>query len=164
MAKLGAAVREGRLAAKFAGVSLIGFATDAIILHIGIWAGMQPAWVRVVSLICAMQVTFVINGLHVFRSLDRTRWPQQWARYMAANGSGNLCNFWIFVTLVSTHWPVIAWPLVALSVGSFAAWMINFTGTRLFVFGEAIELVSALKRGRAGTAARAKRLGDLPAP
>lgn len=144
-----AAFREGGLAAKFAGVSLIGFATDAVLLHVGIKAGIEPAWSRVISLICAMQVTFLINGLVVFRTLDRRQCVRQWARYMASNGFGNFCNYWIFVTLVSTHWRFIANPMVALCCGAFTAWMINYCGARFFVFGKVKGVVAALsRRGR----------------
>jgi putative flippase GtrA len=140
------AIREGGLAAKFAGVSLIGFATDAVLLQVGIASGIEPAWSRVISLSCAMQVTFLINGLVVFRTLDRRRWPRQWARYMLSNGFGNVCNYWIFVTLVSTHWRIISNPMVALCVGAFTAWMINYCGARFFVFGKAKAVLAIVLR------------------
>ena len=140
------AIREGELAAKFAGVSLIGFATDAILLHIGIASGIEPAWARVISLTCAMQVTFLINGLGVFRTLDRRHWLAQWGRYMLSNGFGNFCNYWIFVTLVSTHWRIIADPMVALCAGAFTAWMINYCGARFFVFGKVKGVLATVLR------------------
>jgi putative flippase GtrA len=127
-------ISEARLALTFGGVGLIGFCVDAALLHLGLGLGL-PAWAaRIVSLFCAMQATFTINGLHVFRCLDRKRLVQQWAGYMAANGLGNFCNYWIFLTLVSTHWAVISNHYFALAVGSLSAWAINFAGTRLFVF------------------------------
>jgi putative flippase GtrA len=128
------ATQEGRLAIKFAAVSLLGFVTDAIVLRAGIGAGLEPAWARVLSLFCAMQVTFVVNGLFVFRSLDLSRPWRPWMKYMLTGGFGNFCNYWIFVTLVSTHWPFAADPLLALAAGSFAAWTINYAGARLVVF------------------------------
>ena len=137
MARLQAARREGRLAATFAGVSLLGFATDAIVLHLGVDAGLAPAWARVISLFCAMQVTFVINGLHVFGGLDIRRPWRPWTAYMLANGLGNFCNYWIFVTLVSTHWTWVSTPLPALAAGAFVAWLINYAGARWIVFRQA---------------------------
>lgn len=130
------AIHEMGLAAKFGGVGLIGFAVDATLLHLGLYLGLQPAWAQVISLTCAMHATFLINGLFVFRTL---RWPtagRQWLTYMLANGFGNFCNYWIFVTLVSLHWRLVSVPLFALSVGSACAWAINFAGTRLFCFAE----------------------------
>lgn len=127
--------REARLALAFGGVGLIGFCVDAALLHLGLEAGL-PAWAaRIVSLFFAMQATFTINGLHVFRCLDRRKAVRQWIGYMLANGFGNFCNYWIFVTLVSTHWQTVSNHYVALATGSLSAWMINFAGTRLFVFG-----------------------------
>jgi putative flippase GtrA len=125
---------EARLALTFGGVGLVGFFVDASVLHIGLWAGL-PTWgARILSLFCAMQATFTINGLFVFRGLRRERLVRQWAGYMLANGFGNFCNYWIFLTLVSTHWPMISNHLCALAAGSGSAWLINFIGTRLFVF------------------------------
>jgi putative flippase GtrA len=129
-----AAAREAWIAVQYCGVSLVGFGVDVSVLHLMLWAGLQPAWARVVSLLCAMHVTFVLNGLHVFRKLDRQRWVGQWARYMACNGFGNACNYWIFVTLVSTHWQFVSNPTVAVAAGSAWAWLINFAMTRFLVF------------------------------
>jgi putative flippase GtrA len=131
--------KERRLVLRYAGVSLIGFVADATVLHLFIELGMAPAWARLISLAFAMHVTFVLNGLHVFRQLDRKRLPRQWGGYMATNAFGNFCNYWIFVTLVSTHWRVIANPLFALAVGSFTAWVMNFAATRYVVFRRVAE-------------------------
>jgi putative flippase GtrA len=88
----------------------------------------------VVSLACAMQVTFVLNGLHVFGGLERRYLPRQWLAYMASNGFGNFCNYWIFVTLVSLHWRVVSNHLFALAAGSVCAWLLNYLATRFWVF------------------------------
>jgi putative flippase GtrA len=126
--------RECSLAVKYCGVSLTGLLVDLGVLHLMLWVGLEPAWARVVSLVCAMHVTFVINGLHVFGQLQRRLWPRQWLGYMACNGVGNACNYGIFVTMVSTHWPVVANPAFAVMVGSLSAWIINFAATRLLIF------------------------------
>jgi putative flippase GtrA len=131
------AAAEGRLALKFVGVSLVGFAIDAMLLHLGVAAGLSAAWARLISLACAMQVTFVLNGMQVFRTFNRAAWSGQWGRYMLSNGFGNFCNYWIFVTLVSTHWPIASNRMFALAVGAFCAWIMNFASARFFVFGRA---------------------------
>jgi putative flippase GtrA len=128
------AVGEAVLALKFTGVSLLGFATDALVLKLALFMGAEPAWGRVGSLFCAMQVTFLVNRRHVFRAHEAGGVGGQWLRYMAAGSFGNGCNYLIFVTMVSTHWPLVAAPMFALAVGSFCAWMINFVGSRYFVF------------------------------
>jgi putative flippase GtrA len=134
--------QEATLAAKHACVSGLGFAVDAALLRAGLHFGLEPAWGRVVSLACAMHATFLLNGLVVFRCL---RWeralPRRWAAYMAANAFGNLCNYWIFVTLVSLHEAIVSRPFVALAAGSLGAWMINYGCTRFLVFGASVGLV-----------------------
>jgi putative flippase GtrA len=144
---------EAGMAIKFGAVGLLGLCVDAALLRIGVGVGMTPAIARIISLFCAMQVTFAINGLHVFRCLERGKWLRQWAGYMTANGLGNLCNYWIFVTLISTHWPIASNHYVALLAGSFAAYLINYGSTRLLVFG----------KGRAATlqAVRRRRMQSV---
>jgi len=137
--------RERKTALRYCAVSLLGFVVDAAILRAGLAFG-APAWVRIISLICAMQVTFTINGLMVFRTLTWRTLPRQWSSYMLTNGFGNFCNYWIFVTLVSTHWWFVSDPMIALGFGAFLAWTINFLCARFLVFGKVRELAQALRR------------------
>lgn len=130
------AARPKRLLAKFTGVALIGFLVSAGLLHEGLEAGLRPWAARLVALVVAMHVTFFINGRFVFRALTRQRFLGQWAAYVTNSACGNFCNYWVFVTLESTHRPVIGNPYVALLAGSATAWAINFTGARLVVFGD----------------------------
>ncbi len=126
--------REARLIAKYSGASLVGFTVDFTVLHVILWTGTMPAWARIVSLIAAMHATFAINGLHVFCTLNVRHWRAQWASYMATNSVGNICNYWIFVALVSTHWTMASSPAFAMVAGSLVAWGINFLATRFLVF------------------------------
>lgn len=116
-------------------MALIGFAVSALILHLGLEAGLRPWVARLIALLCAMHVTFLINGRFVFRAITRKRFFAQWGAYAANSAFGNFCNYWVFVTLESTHRPVIGETYVALLAGSITAWAINFTGARLIVFG-----------------------------
>jgi putative flippase GtrA len=142
------APRRRRLLAKFTGVALIGFMLSAIVLHLGLEAGLRPWAARLIALLCAMNLTFLINGRFVFKALIRERFCALWLGYLANSAVGNLCNYWTFVTLESTHRPVIGNPYVALLAGSVVAWAINFTGARLVVFGSAGKRLVARCRGR----------------
>jgi len=141
---------ERKTALRYCAVSLLGFVVDAAILRAGLAFG-APAWVRIISLVCAMQVTFTINGLMVFRTLTWRTLPRQWSSYMLTNGFGNFCNYWIFVTLVSLHWRVISDPMIALGFGAFAAWTINFLCARFLVFGKVRELAGEVRDWRRGS-------------
>jgi putative flippase GtrA len=141
------APRRRRLLAKFTGVALIGFAVSAAILHLGLEAGLRPWAARLVALVCAMNLTFLINGRFVFHALARRRFFARWAAYAANSAVGNFCNYWVFVTLESTHRPVIGNPYVALLAGSVTAWAINFIGARFVVFGVGLRGLLARCRG-----------------
>jgi putative flippase GtrA len=112
---------EALTAAKFAAVSLMGFAIDALLLRAGVSLGLSPLAGRAISLICAMQATFLVNGALVFRCLRLSRCGRQWLGYMAASSFGNMCNYAIFAALVVSHVPWLSLPLVALTVGSMTA-------------------------------------------
>ncbi len=140
--------RRQRLLAKFTGVALIGFVVSAAVLHLALEAGLRPWVARLIALLLAMHVTFLINGRFVFRALTRQRFLGQWAAYVANSAFGNFCNYWVFVTLESTHRPVIGNPYVALLAGSVTAWAINFTGARFVVFGGAARRLTRWWNGR----------------
>ena len=122
-------------AAKFGAVGCVGFVTDVTILKMGLHAGLSPLTARMASLTCAMQVTFLINGLLVFRCLERRTCLRQWAAYMSSNGLGNACNYLIFAGLVVSHIPLVSGRYVALVIGSLSAYVINYAGVRLLAFG-----------------------------
>jgi len=124
-------------AAKFGAVGCVGFATDVTLLKLGLQAGLSPLAARVISLTCAMQVTFLINGLLVFRCLKAASFLRQWAAYMSSNGLGNVCNYLIFASLVVSRAPLASRHYVALVIGSVSAYVINYMGCRLVVFGRA---------------------------
>ena len=128
--------RPRRLLVKFTDVALIGFGLSAVVLHFGIAAGLRPWAARLIALVCAMNLTFLINGRLVFATLTRKRFFAQWGAYLTNSAFGNTCNYWVFVTLESLQRPVISNPYVALLAGSVTAWAINIMGARFLVFGD----------------------------
>jgi putative flippase GtrA len=126
--------REGRLAFRYMLASLTGFATDAAVLKGAMALGAGAAAGRALSLATAMQVTFLVNGFLVFRSIDKRSWKGQWLRYMATGAVANTGNYFIFVTLVSLHAGLISNRWTALGISSVLAWCVNYVCTRLLVF------------------------------
>ena len=126
--------REGRLIGGHISVSLAGFALDAILLTTSMGSGLNAEVSRLISLFWAMQATFVLNGLFVFKGLTLAGLPGQWARYMACNGAGNLMNYLLFVGLLATKVPIISNHYVALCVAASTAWAINYSGARIWAF------------------------------
>ena len=128
-------MKEVGLAVKFGLVGMVGFAVDALLLKGGLVIHLTPAVARLISILCAMQVTFLINRRHVFKNCVEERCLRQWCAYMATNGFGNFCSYWIFLTLTSLHGREVSDPLIAMPVSTFAAYLINYSGARLVVFG-----------------------------
>ncbi|HWF00472.1 MAG TPA: GtrA family protein [Caulobacteraceae bacterium] len=149
-------IEEASLAVKFGLVGMVGFVVDAILLKGGLMLGLTPALARLISLVCAMQVTFAINRSHVFRCRPGTSVFGQWCAYMLANGFGNFCNYWIFVTLSSLHGQPLSKPWFAMPISAFCAYLINYAGARLLVFGK--DRVSSRREARVRTGPR------VPAP
>lgn len=127
--------REGPLALLYSMTAGLGFVTDAAVLSLLLHLHMEPAWARVISLTCAMQATFWVNGLFVFRCLTRQGWGPAWLGYMVTNGFGNFCNYWTFVTLVSLHHPILSNHWFGLVAGGLVAWTINYSCARYLIFG-----------------------------
>lgn len=139
--------REGALAIKFAAVGGLGFLTDIGVLHLGLHRlGLSPFQGRALSLACAMQVTFLVNGLLVFRCLNWTGCARQWLSYMATNGLGNLINYAIFAGLVGSSLPQVSRNGWALVISSAVAYAFNFLCARFMVFGRPRERAAAFCR------------------
>ena len=126
--------REGLLIRGHVAVSLMGFSLDAALLYTSLASGLQAPAARLISLFWAMQATFLLNGLLVFRRLRLAGLPRQWLGYMGSNGLGNLANYAVFVVLVASNVPVISQHYVALAIGGLIAWIINYSGARLIAF------------------------------
>jgi putative flippase GtrA len=130
--------REAGFAMKFALAGLVGFVVDAGVLHLGLTFGLSPAAARAISIVSAMQVTFLINGLLVFKCLTPRNVPRHWAAYMVTSGFGNFCSYMIFITLTSLHGSVVSKTSIAFPASTFAAYLINFAGARFLVFGASV--------------------------
>jgi putative flippase GtrA len=128
--------REAATALKFAGVGGLGFLTDISVLRLCLRVlDLTPFEGRAVSLACAMQVTFLINGLLVFRCLSWRNCGGQWLVYMGSNGLGNLVNYLIFAGLVASRLPEVSRNGWALLISSAVAYAFNFLCARFMVFG-----------------------------
>ena len=126
--------RESPLVRGHIAVSLAGFAIDAVLLWTSLGSGLSAPVARLISLAWAMQATFVLNGLFVFRSLRPADLPRQWLAYMGCNGVGNLANYGLFVALVASRLPIVSIHYVALCLSALSAWAINYCGARLIAF------------------------------
>lgn len=137
--------QEAATALKFAAVGGLGFLTDISVLRLCLRVlHLTPLEGRAVSLTCAMQVTFLINGFFVFRCLTWRRCGRQWLAYMGGNGVGNLVNYLVFAGLVSSRLPELSRNGWALVISSAIAYAINFLCARFMVFGRPVARAAAI--------------------
>jgi len=136
-------VKEVRLALAFSAVAMLGLAVDGAVLMGLERLGLGPAYARAISLPLAMQVTFLANGLLVFRCLTWRNAPLSWAGYMVSSGLGNTANYLAFVTLASLHSPLWSNRWLGLAIGGMLAWTINYLGSRLVVFAPGLRKSTA---------------------
>ena len=131
--------QEAAIALKFAAVGGLGFLTDISVLRLCLRVlQLTPLEGRAVSLTCAMQVTFLINGFFVFRCLTWRSCGRHWLAYMGSNGVGNLINYLVFAGLVSSRLPEVSRNGWALVISSAIAYVFNFACVRLMVFGKPV--------------------------
>lgn len=141
--------RELSLALRFAAVSLVGFAVDAMGLKTGLVLGVGAEISRIGSLVVALQVTFFLSRRLVFTHNPPGTLRRDWWRFLVANTFGSLCNLGIFVAMTRAPWPDLPepWPApsapwVALLVSASVAYVVNYVGTRLFVYGRTLSAVA----------------------
>jgi putative flippase GtrA len=138
-----------QLTLKYCAVSFFGLAVNIALLRLLTGAGLRPAFAQALSLLSAVQATFWLNAMIVFRNMDRRRWYRHWLAYMGASGLGLICNFLTFTTLLSLHRPVVSTQIFAVCAGGFAAWVVNYTAARLVVFNSKLHRrIGALVSGR----------------
>jgi putative flippase GtrA len=97
--------------------------------------GVDPIVGRVFSIaVFGMTATWYLNRTFTFRNRrDQPIW-QEYLRFVAANGVGNLMNFIIYTVLVKNVALFGHIPELATVVGTAVGIAFNFTGAKYFVF------------------------------
>ncbi|NMM28986.1 MAG: GtrA family protein [Glaciimonas sp.] len=115
----------------------VGFAVDAGLLTLlarGFEVNVYAA--RLVSFTVAVAVTWLLNRTLVFhREVDHAvRKRVEYGRYLLVQICGGLANLAVFVS-ITQHYPQLQpYPVVPLFFGSLLGLVINFGGSRYWVF------------------------------
>lgn len=114
-------------------VGAIGFAVDAgtYLLLAGAW-GWPAVTARLAAFVPATLVTWALNRNVTFAgSATRRRAMAQYLRYLVVQSGGIAVSFIVFYAVLG-RFPALA--MVGLALGSGAALLFNFAGSRIFVF------------------------------
>ena len=115
-------------------VGTIGFIVDAGVLQIGLAIGLGFYAGRVVSYLCAATVTWALNRRWAFKAAAGQNKKKEWGRFLAFNLAGGAVNYAAYA--ITLHiWPLaVAYPVLAVAVGSIAGLFVNFAVNKYFVF------------------------------
>ena len=117
---------------RFALVGASGFVFDALVLMVGLAAGLDPFSARLIAVLAAMTYTWLLNRSFTFgASPDHP--AREWLRYMAANGVGAALNYAVYSLLLLLFAPSLS-PLLALCIASAVAMLVNYWSNGRFVF------------------------------
>lgn len=120
---------------RFGLVGVVGFVVDAGVLFALMTVGdIDPFVGRVYSFLVAASVTWVLHRYYTFRSAARVAPAGQWARFVAVNGIGAAINYGVYAGLLLASVTFLQAPVLAVAVGSLAAWAFNFIASRRYVF------------------------------
>ena len=120
---------------RFAMVGIVGFCTDAGLLHIGINIfGFGPIIARIPSFTIAVLVTWYLNRKYTFGIPDKS-FTESFPPYLSSNFVGMLLNFGIYSFAILWMPDSLGrYPLLALAVGAAVSMVFNYVISRYFIF------------------------------
>jgi putative flippase GtrA len=120
---------------KFGIVGVVGFAADAALVYLGIYAfGFSRVAAGFFAFPFAVTVTWTGNRLYTFRELDHEPMAKQWAKFAVVCAVGIVFNRGTYSLLVSTIPLVYDYPVLGLLAGTAAGMFFNFFVSKRLVF------------------------------
>jgi putative flippase GtrA len=125
---------------RFAAAGAVGYIVDTLVLYVAMAFGIGFLRGRVLSFVCAVMVTFVLNRRFTFNGQlqgasgrGQPLWLEfgQYLIAMALGGLLNLLTYW-FVLSKTPHFPAIY--AIAVGAGSLVGMTINFASAKWWVF------------------------------
>ncbi len=122
--------------ARFAAVGAAGFVVDVATLYAAIhFFGLAPIPARLPAFLAAVTFTWAANRHWTFTANRGSRLAE-WGRFVVANSAGLGVNALAFAIMLRMLPDTLLTPMIAAGVGSTAGLLVNFVGSRRFVFAE----------------------------
>jgi putative flippase GtrA len=119
---------------RFGVVGALGFVVDAGVLQLLLMLGWGPVGARAVAIPVAVLATWALNRRFTFPEAQAGPALASLLRYAGVSAVGAAVNFIVYTALVLASATVAAHPMAALAVGSIAAMLVNYLGSRHFAF------------------------------
>ena len=125
---------------RFALTGVAGYVVDTTVLYAGLASGLGFFSGRLLSFLCAVVVTWLLNRRYTFagelasNSASLASLWTEFCRYLAAMSLGgllNLATYWIIISAVASH-PIT--PVFAVAAGSLVGMIANFTSAKWWVY------------------------------
>lgn len=123
-----------RDALRFGAVGSIGFVVDGGLLFSLVFGGIDAMLARALSFPVAVVTTWWLNRIWTFVGADKSRPYRQFNMYFAVQLLGALSNFVAYAIVLRFIDPTPLIALFALAVGSMLGMVVNFIGSRVFIF------------------------------
>ena len=117
---------------------MAGYVVDIIVLYCAMALGLGARWGRVLSFLCAVLVTWILNRRFTFyregHNCNTNSMIRELLRYVCAMLVGGFFNLLIYDWIMQT-WPMYsAIAAIAVAAGSFAGMLVNFGTSKWLVF------------------------------
>ena len=119
---------------RFGLVGAVGFIVDAGLLQVLVALGWGPIAARCIAIPVAVLATWLLNRGFTFPEAQQGPALPSLARYAAVSAMGAGVNFVTYTALVLASATMAAHPLYAVAVGSLAAMLVNYLGSKHFAF------------------------------
>lgn len=121
----------------FCAVGCIGFMVDAGGLALLYYVAVDPIVARAISAPAAVASTFLLNRYLTFADF-RGRLGAAFSTYLTTQGVGFACNITVYTASLKLTVEPFNKPIASLALASGIALVINYLGSRFFVFASRI--------------------------
>jgi len=123
-----------RQVAHFILAGVLGFLVDASVLYLGLWLGLGYFVGRLISFLCAVFATWLVNRTVTFSSTSQRSYVGEFLHYLAAMAVGGAINYAVYSAVILAV-PKTPWsPLLAVAAGAGVAMSVNFMSAKFWVF------------------------------
>lgn len=123
---------------RFGLVGIAGYVVDSAVLYLCLSVGWGPAWGRLVSFLCAVATTWLLNRKLTFDAPTEHQHPasviQEALRYLSAMLLGGALNLLTYGWIMRNAPAHSALPALAVAAGSLVGMLANFTGAKYWVY------------------------------
>lgn len=121
---------------RFAATGCVGFTVDAALVYVMVSLGSGATVARLVSTPPAILATWFLNRAWTFSNRGSGRRKRvELIRYLAVQLIGLLANYLVYIMVIGLIGLTPINALIGLGFGACLGLVVNFTGTRLLVFG-----------------------------